>query len=82
MTILSQQRRIVDANGEMLQAFLIWTEQVTALDIITGTGSPEGVIEATISREYMDDAGTTGNIKYIKQKAEIGGDKTQGWILI
>ena len=34
MTILSQDRKIVDTEGNMTTAFKIWTEQVTALDII------------------------------------------------
>ena len=73
---------IVDDNGTMQDAFHTWVEQVTRLDLIIGQGSPEGVIEATVGREYMDVNGTAGNIKYIKRDADIGGNRKQGWILV
>ena len=50
--------------------------------MIVGTGSPEGVIDAPQTANYMDDAGTAGNIKYIKRDADIAGDSTKGWILV
>lgn len=59
-----------------------WFELVTQLDILTGTGSPEGVIEAKQKRLYMDESGTAGSILYIKRDADIGGDRSQGWILV
>ncbi len=49
---------------------------------LTGSGSPEGVLEALSTKEYMDTAGTAGNIKYIKRDDDIAGDKTMGWILV
>ena len=73
---------IVDSVGQTTPAMLIWMEQVTDLQIATGAGSPEGVFEALQAKVYMDAAGTTGNILYIKRDADIAGDKTKGWILI
>lgn len=64
------------------QRFRRWIQLVTELDIITGTGSPEGVIEAKQKRLYMDEAGISGSILYIKRDADIGGDRTQGWIAV
>ena len=55
---------------------------MTNLDLIVGTGSPEGAVEAFVGREYMDDAGTAGSIKYIKRDADVAGDKSKGWILV
>lgn len=52
------------------------------LSIITGSGSPEGVIEARATRLYMDTAGSAGSILYIKQVDDIAGDRTEGWILV
>lgn len=52
------------------------------LDILEGTGSPEGVVEAKPRRQYMNTAGTAGSILYIKKLADISGDRTQGWILV
>ena len=77
-----QVQAITDTEGRMLQTFRIWVELITQLDLIIGTGSPEGVIEARQGREYMDDAGTAGAIKYIKRDDDIGGDKKLGWILV
>jgi len=74
--------QIVDKAGMMLQAFRTWTQQVNDATIIIDAGSPEGVVEALQGRRYMDDAGTTGSILYIKKLADIGGDRTQGWILV
>lgn len=47
-------------------------------EILIGTGSPEGVVTATPSRLYMNDAGTAGNILYIKKS----GTGNTGWILV
>lgn len=52
------------------------------LSIITGSGSPEGVIEAAATRLYMNTAGVAGSILYIKRDDDVGGDRTQGWILV
>ncbi len=62
--------------------FQRWVEGVTELDILTGTGSPEGVVVAAQKKLYMDESGTAGNILYIKRDADIGGDRSQGWILV
>ena len=73
---------IIDNEGKMEQVFRTWTQDITRLDLIVGTGSPEGVIDAEQGREFMDSTGTAGAIKYIKRDSAIGGDSTQGWILI
>ena len=54
----------------------------TQLQILTGTGSPEGVIEAKAATLYMNTAGTAGSILYIKRDDDISGDRSQGWILV
>jgi len=73
---------IVEQDGSMSEAFRQWTAAVTKLDIIIGTGSPEGVISAVQGREFMDNAGTAGNIKYIKRDAQVSGNDKLGWILV
>jgi len=73
---------LVDSEGRASDEFQRYLDQVTNLDLIIGTGSPEGVIEATVGREYMDDAGLAGAVKFIKQSADIGGDRTLGWVAI
>jgi hypothetical protein len=66
----------------MAQVFRTWTQQVSLLSIITGSGSPEGVVNAPQTSLYMNTAGTAGSILYIKRDTAIAGDPTQGWILV
>lgn len=66
----------------MIRRFQEWSQNVSRLQILEGTGSPEGNTEAIVTQLYMDNIGTAGNILYIKRDADINGDKTQGWILI
>jgi hypothetical protein len=73
--LINQQLRAVDT-------FRIFLFEVAQRGLLIGTGSPEGVVEAQQGVEYMDDAGTAGNIKYIKRDADVAGDRTKGWILI
>lgn len=76
------ERPIVENDGSQSLQMRTWSKIITDRSIIIGTGSPESVIEATQGSIYMDDAGTAGNIVYIKRDGDIGGDVTQGWILI
>jgi hypothetical protein len=73
---------IVDDKGVMSDVFQRWVTEMTNLDLIIGTGTPEGVIEATVGREYLDDAGAAGAVKFIKQSADIAGDRTKGWVAV
>ena len=73
---------VVDDNGAMVRRFRDWTQDVTRLAVIVGTGSPESVVEGSQTQLYMDDSGTAGSILYIKRDSDISGDKTQGWILV
>jgi len=74
---------IVDDNGVMTMEFLVWVGQVTANDPITGTGTPEGTIEALQGRFYIDTAAGTGSVLYVKRDGDDGsGDRSKGWILV
>lgn len=73
---------IVDQGGRMTPAFRDFMLQLGFLLPITGTGSPEGVIEAPQYSVYLDTTGTTGTIQYRKMEKQIGGDPTQGWVLV
>jgi len=79
---LTNTQPLVDDKGISTQQMRSWSAQVDRQLIITGTGSPEGVVGADVTAEYMDETGTTGNIKYIKRDSDIAGDKTLGWVLI
>ena len=76
---------ITKDNGKMFDDFSDWTVLISnAINfqaIAEGSGSPEGVLEADVTKRYMDTAGTAGIIFYIKRDAAIAGDKTKGWIL-
>ena len=80
---LTSTRPLVDDKGIATQDFRSWFNTIGNQSTIIGTGSPEGIIEAEITQEYMDLAGTAGSIKYIKRDVDNGaGDKRFGWILI
>jgi len=72
----------ISKDGIMQDLFFNWVLNVTNLSILTGTGSPEGVVQARPTRLYMNTAGAAGSILYIKRDADIGGDRSQGWILV
>ena len=40
------------------------------------------VVEARQYQLYINSAGTAGLIEYRKMLSQIGGDRTQGWILV
>lgn len=52
------------------------TRQVNFNTLLSGSGSPESVLEADPGRLYWDTAGTTGSILYIKKT----GTGDTGWI--
>ena len=72
----------VDVDGRMTDRFRLWAQPLTNQSLIVGTGSPEGVIGALQTAVYMDDAGTAGNILYIKRDSDVLGDTTKGWVLV
>lgn len=80
--LLEPSRAIILSDGTMSDIFRRWTFDVSQLTLLTGMGSPEGYFSASQGQEYMDTSGVAGSIKYIKRDADIGGDKTKGWILI
>lgn len=73
---------IISTSGALSEQFRIFLLQVYDRGLIIGTGSPEGAVPAEQGEEYMDETGAPGAVKYIKQLADIGGDRSQGWIAI
>lgn len=69
----------VDAGGRPLQNLFIIIEQLRQLTVLSGSGSPEGIVTAGKLRLYMDDI--TGEI-YIKKLEAIGGDRSNGWVQV
>jgi hypothetical protein len=79
---LIRSQPVTDDDNEMSQRFYTWTQAITNLQILTGSGSPENVVVATETTLYMNTAGTAGNILYIKKLSDISGDRSRGWILV
>lgn len=79
---LDRAQKPINGNGLLIQRVQTWSESVSRLGIIEGSGSPEGVREARVTQQYMDTAGVAGAILYIKRDASIGNDRTMGWILV
>lgn len=76
---LNQSNPIVTADGTMTDVFRQWAQQAGLSIPITGTGSPEGVVEALQFSLYLD---TTGNAQYRKMLPSVAGDVKQGWVLM
>lgn len=73
---------ISEADGTQTQVMRFFANTLANRALIISTGSPEGVVEANQGCLYMDDAGTAGNILYVKRDDNIAGDRTTGWILV
>lgn len=82
ITVPAEFIAMVDEKGLMSIEVSNFFNLVGDLAIAEGSGSPEGVLEARVTKLYMDTAGTAGNILYVKRDSDIGGDATQGWILV
>jgi len=81
--LLSTDRPIVEEDGSLTPQSRLFFGAIFRQALIIGTGSPEGVVIASIGASYMDKAGTTGSISYIKRNADDGaGDTSKGWILV
>lgn len=79
---LQRNQRFTKDDGKLENRPFDTLRELVQLDILEGSGTPETFVEAFPRRIYMDTAGTAGNILYIKKLADIGGDRTQGWILV
>jgi len=73
---------LVNEDGTPTPIFRDFILQVSEESIAIGSGSPEGQLEASKGKRYMDESGDTGSILYIKKQESISGDRSQGWILV
>ena len=69
-------------DGLVNEVFWQWMVTLSRVPLIVGAGSPEGIVAARPTELYMDSAGVAGAILYIKRDADVGGDKSLGWILV
>lgn len=79
---LFKNQIVVDEEGRPNQNLQLFSEQTAALELVVGSGSPEGVIEARQKKLYMDTGGGPGTILYIKLLNDIGGNRKLGWSLV
>ena len=74
--------QFVEQNGiptlRAIEFLELITSHVNLNTVLSGTGSPEGVVEAEPTQLYMDDSGSTGNILYVKKS----GTSDTGWELV
>jgi len=78
---LERFTQVLDAEGRLTQRAAEYFEEITrAVNLntpITGTGSPEGVVVGNPYQRYVNTAGASGSISYIK----MTGDGDTGWVL-
>lgn len=79
---LSRSIAVTDDKFRPTQELHLFSVAVAENQLIKGTGSPEGIIEAFEGKEYMDRTGAPGAVKYIKQLNDIGGNRKLGWVPI
>ena len=81
--LISTDRPIVEDDGSLTSQSRLFFGAIFRQALIIGTGSPEGVVIASIGASYMDNTGPAGAILYIKLDADDGaGDTSKGWILV
>lgn len=74
------QPMVVD-DGTPSQVWRTWERAVSKSAPIVGSGSPEGVVQAPQYSQYIDESNVPTSITvYYKMQAEIGGDRTMGWV--
>lgn len=72
----------ITRDGIPNEVFFNWMLNVTNMAVLSGIGSPEGVVQARSTRFYMDTTGVSGAILYIKRDDDVAGDRSQGWVLV
>lgn len=78
---LNQIEPVVDQLGRPNPRLKLFSEEVSTLFPIIGTGSPEGIYEAKAGRLYVDTAGASGSVLYVKKFDDISGNRKNGWSL-
>jgi hypothetical protein len=82
MKITTPVLKIVDSIGNMTANFKTWSQLVTNMSMIEGSGNPENVVSAMRTRQYMDITGSVGARVYIKTVDSVAGNDKQGWELV
>ena len=72
----NMNKPIVSKEGDALDQLRKWILAVTRTQLFSGSGSPEGVIEAISNAQYVD---IDTDILYYKRDSDIDGDTAMGW---
>ncbi len=79
---LSRPIPIVGEDGRMNELSYQWMLGVTNLQTIVGLGSPEGVIEAGVTKFFLQTDGAPQQKLWVKVLTDIAGDRSMGWELV
>ncbi len=86
MRKFSRNDQVVDSLGRPTQLLQIFSEdvgrEISQLSVVSGSGSPEGVVPAGVGKFYINASGGTGTMLYAKKLSDIGGDSSKGWVLV
>lgn len=79
-TKLAVTQPLVERDATAAQHFRTWINNVSGFVPIVGSGSPEGSIEAVQYAVYVDETTPAAPVVYRKMLAEVGGDRSKGWV--
>jgi hypothetical protein len=82
MPQLNAAQAIVKPDGTMEPVFRDQMNRYEAQYPLSGSGSPEGVVEGSYLQLYINTTGVSGSIEYRKLLPDIGGNKKLGWVAV
>ena len=77
VTPLPSNIEMVDNQGKQTIQGRQFLQLLSDRSLISGEGSPEGIVEAAAPAIYIDEIGASGSILYVKQT----GSGNTGWVL-
>ena len=78
---LPKTRYLVDDMGAFSSEGRVAQDEIESRIPITGSGSPEGEVEADAGATYYDLDASTGSIHYVKMVNDVTGNRANGWTL-
>lgn len=68
--------RLVVSLYDFLRRVVVSVNALDETTVLSGVGSPEGVVNAKVGRLYVDTAGGAGTTLYVKESGDM---TTTGW---
>lgn len=72
----NMNKPIASKEGMTLDQMRKWILAVTRTQLFSGSGSPEGVVEAINNAQYID---VDTDLLYYKRDPDINGNTAMGW---